>query len=919
MVRDFYRTVPAMFRAQVTLQAPSGGRVAYPVFLSSAGAWKDLDSSFVRTLRTRFAQDFDGADLLVLGGGDFKGKATLDGYFTDTRDKGFQFDNGGWIKTGSVGAGYDGIQGENAPGETAPDAPYLPRRNGDTYRQNWKAALKQNPDWVLLDGWNDYDVGAEIAPTLEAGYSTADITREYVRQYLGLTKRNVKFLAHNAPQTMLAGRAYNVELRAQNTGIEPWGGALNVTGSPAVQFTYRWLRNGASVGEGTGATLATLTLPNQNVNSDLSVATAANGSPLSPGEYTLEIRLADETKKGVPSTPIGTEAGTALQIPVTVVDADTKPSVVDANAKQGARTSPGYEATLQIPANVFAATLIRADVPPFMEAGSVYTATATLRNDGSAVWSKARHARVTYRLSRLTAPVTPDAATVETPVPSADATMELPNDVLPGQTVNVRVTLPLLDADGKALPVWTPDEAWTYAGRWEVAGDSDTVINGVSVAAGTRTLPTPVSIVDLDFGARFISDATTPILPAERRQPVRLTVQNNGPQIWKKEQVRIGYHWYYQDGAEYIWEDETTPITQDVAPGQTTGDLLAWVTPPPYDGTYTLVWDVKVGDTWASTLAATHPSDEAVHTIQVRNGRLNFIDLSKAFNLDGVTDEDPAGGGDFDGQGRAFPAALLPPYATGPVVASGAWLFSEKTGPDSSRRISFKWGDKDGKSKNFIACKGQRVELGKANGTVRILHILAASTGKDVVSSLKLIFQEPTMQSEDLYTIAASRWDQPPHHGEEIAFLSRRVSTTKGSQNSAVALFHYAIKNQGAAQPCIHPTAQCARPENRRHHAGKITFLDMRITCRADELLLVGAIYISVYFVIGKRLRAISAVRNAFWASASAWICSAAERAGRSDNWAATRTAMSSGSNWFQSASASGRPSRFIRFSTLGS
>ena len=225
MVRDFYRQIPAAFRAQVTLQAPSGGRIAYPVFLSSAAAWKDMDGQFVHALRTRFAQDFNGADLLVLGGSDFKGKAGLDGYFTDTRDKGFQFENSGWIKTGSIGAGYDGTQGENAPGETAPDAPYLPRHSGDTYRQNWKAALKQNPDWILLDGWNDYDVGAEIAPTLEAGYSTADITREHARQYLGLTKRNVKFLSHNAPQTD-AGRA---DLQHRSAGAEYGSGTLGRT------------------------------------------------------------------------------------------------------------------------------------------------------------------------------------------------------------------------------------------------------------------------------------------------------------------------------------------------------------------------------------------------------------------------------------------------------------------------------------------------------------------------------------------------------------------------------------------------------------------------------------------------------------------------------------------------------------------
>ena len=209
MIRDFYQAVPAPFRNQVTLtgNAPSGGRIAYPIFLSSAGAFADVDNTFVDYARGRFAQDFGGADLLVLGGSDFKGKAALDGYFTETKDKGFQFDNSGWIKTASVGAGYDASFLEVSPGEGAANAaPFLPRRNGDTLRQNWKAAIAQKPDWTLLDGWNDYNVGAEVAPTLETGYSAADITRQYARMVMGLTKRNVRFLWHNAPTAMLAGR-----------------------------------------------------------------------------------------------------------------------------------------------------------------------------------------------------------------------------------------------------------------------------------------------------------------------------------------------------------------------------------------------------------------------------------------------------------------------------------------------------------------------------------------------------------------------------------------------------------------------------------------------------------------------------------------------------------------------------------------
>ncbi len=436
----------------------------------------------------------------------------------------------------------------------------------------------------------------------------------------------------------------------------------------------------------------------------------------------------------------------------------------------------------------FAATVLSSDLPQFLETGSVYEVNVTLRNDGNQTWRKSQGARVTLRLfstrpipvdpktdakseAKLTAVVDsgtgadnkPKAPIGETPVAIPDATAELPTDVLPGQTVTVKVSVPLTDPAGKPLPVWKQDDNWSYTARWEVAegkGDSSSKAD----IQGGLTDPQPLGIVDLDFGARFVSDGTPALMPVERRLPVRMSVQNTGPQIWKKDQVRIGYHWYYQDGSEFLWEDETTPITQDVAPGQTVTDMLVWITPPAFDGNYYLVWDIKVGDTWGSTLAASHPGDEIARTVQVSGGRLTFVDLTKLFNLDGIAEEDTPTDGDLDGKGRTLPAALLPPYATGAIVPSGLWQPSERSGPDSARRISFRWGDKDAKSKNFIACKGQRIDLSKSGIKCGVLHILAASTGQDIQSSLKLIFKEPTLESEDLYTLLVSPWNQPPTH-----------------------------------------------------------------------------------------------------------------------------------------------------------
>jgi hypothetical protein len=263
--------------------------------------------------------------------------------------------------------------------------------------------------------------------------------------------------------------------------------------------------------------------------------------------------------------------------------------------------------------------------------------------------------------------------------------------------------------------------------------------------------------------------------------------------VWKRDAVRVGYHWYYQDGTELAWEDETTAIAQDVPLGGRVDDMLAWVTAPPNDGLYWLVWDVKVGDTWASTSASTRVFDESVRPVQVIHGRLTFADLTKAYNVDGVTDDDTLGEGSFDSRGDAFPAALVPPFANADVTPVGMWLPSTKTGPDSSHRISFHWGPKDPGEKNFISCRGQRLELGKSAGECRILHILAASTDQDVLTGMKLVFQEPTSQSIDLYAFQASPWDRPPLHGEEVAFLCYGHNTRDGLQPGAVALYHYTV------------------------------------------------------------------------------------------------------------------------------
>jgi hypothetical protein len=311
---------------------------------------------------------------------------------------------------------------------------------------------------------------------------------------------------------------------------------------------------------------------------------------------------------------------------------------------------------------------------------------------------------------------------------------------------------------------------------------------------GASVAPTPVALVDFDFGVRFTQDVTPQTLPGGKRLPVRMSLQNTGTETWRRNQVRVGYHWYFQDGTEYFFENETTPITEDVQPGSQTQELLAWVTPPPTDGTYYLVWDVKFGDTWASTTAATRSGDTVMHQIQVSGDRLTFADLTKAYNTDGISYPEDAASANFDTQARSFPAALLPPFPDSPIAPCGMWLPTDKVGADSPRRIGFRWGPKEGKAKNMISCMGQKVDLGKSSGFCHYLHLVAASSGKESQINLKLIFEEPTGTSEDLYSVTVSPWDHPGENKDEIAALTPWHNERDGAKLGAVALYHYTIK-----------------------------------------------------------------------------------------------------------------------------
>ena len=67
----------------------------------------------------------------------------------------------------------------------AGDRPVTPRRNGETYDELWQAAVAAQPDWLLINSWNEWHEGSEIEPSDENGARELNATRAWTQRFLG--------------------------------------------------------------------------------------------------------------------------------------------------------------------------------------------------------------------------------------------------------------------------------------------------------------------------------------------------------------------------------------------------------------------------------------------------------------------------------------------------------------------------------------------------------------------------------------------------------------------------------------------------------------------------------------------------------------------------------------------------------------
>jgi glycoprotein endo-alpha-1,2-mannosidase len=71
-----------------------------------------------------------------------------------------------------------------------PPRPITDRRDTQTYRVLWQAAIAADPDWILISTWNEWHEGSEIEPSVEFGGTALQETGTFARQFLPLPLRS---------------------------------------------------------------------------------------------------------------------------------------------------------------------------------------------------------------------------------------------------------------------------------------------------------------------------------------------------------------------------------------------------------------------------------------------------------------------------------------------------------------------------------------------------------------------------------------------------------------------------------------------------------------------------------------------------------------------------------------------------------
>ena len=725
-IQEFFQLVPPDLRFRVPLPNTPPQDAAAVVVLGNANTANGRANGLTADIKRKFLQEF-GHPLVVAGTQEWVERgAELDAVVP--------LDAKNASETGTAGLFTTAVVSPNSPQAAESASGFKPRNAGRSMIERWNSLYKSPPDWVIINSWNGYHDGTEVAPSRQHG----DREQNLVMAALAALNRDGDFgarlLSLEAPKYMRPRTVNRVQMRIRNTGTRTW-----IRGGAALR--YIWRKNGQPIDASGQLAVQRDVQPRRTETLSIGVATVnRTAEPLPEGEYELAFEL-------VPSP--GANPITLVSLPVQV-------------------KSEGMDE---------GAYLAGSSTPCIMGSGKTYSSELRIRNGSAQSWPKGLW-YVAYRWAKNGTPIGGDADAAKIPALV---------DLEPGGVAAVEATVTANGPDGHPLPPSTLNQNTAYTLLWDVITP-----DGKRLHAGEET----VYVIQNDPGVHFpFAPGVGSTLDADTLYTVKAVLRNIGPDTWQPGEVKVGYHWYYWDGLELIGNGPASPVEfpmGELKPGEEVLVRVA-VRTPPFAGLFVLALDAQRGGKWASEGDVSRGTDFGLAYVFVRKGPFLPAHLEGQFDLDGVSFETAPDDGDFDGQGRTFPAELLPPEVAAANVKSNVYpcgylTSAQGQGLDSSRRIVFQYPEKRDGAPNFIICRGQTLNLNAPRCSK--VHILAAAL-RDTDADFALDFDDGTTLEQ---RVTMTAWDSKPRFGGHVAFWAPyRYSKTGGIENVPCYLVHYEL------------------------------------------------------------------------------------------------------------------------------
>ncbi len=508
------------FAAQLGVRPETGGRGGVPILLGEPTNLADWDGSFMTYVEERL-----GA-ITWLGSTAWQEKGA-NGFYANFKltDAGLGQDGTGDVKAFTISPGYCPPPGQTGEARS--------RRDGRFYRTDWQRMVAAGPSLILINSWNDFACGTEIAPSRQWGHQFVDATRTE-RARLGYQQpRRLRLLQHSTPEMLLPGAAYQVEFLIENDGTE------DVVTGQRLTADYRITRraDGQVVSQTIAAQNLSVRAGEIRRTPVLIAAQDQTGKPLPPGDYVFTL-VVMRSKVAYLRSPLVAKPEAELSVPFTV----------------GA--PPDYKGTVLL-----------TSVPATLTAGTT-DVVVRLRNDGAATW-KASEAKLSSRL------VFADGKTPEV----LGEAVPFPQDVKPGEIVSVPLPVKIAEPSGEHARPGGPGElTWMFLPKGEADSPDLKEFRSESLALSSEA-----------FTADISPTAPPREVTAGGKTDLVVEVTNTGTAPWPADSMMLTAAWYDGDGRRMQIAGRVK--LGEVAP-QLKSTATITLTAPAVPGSYWLAWGV---------------------------------------------------------------------------------------------------------------------------------------------------------------------------------------------------------------------------------------------------------------------------------------------------------------------------------------